>query len=208
MAPVRRRLSRSREPSAASVTVIPADSSDLDTGSHFSGVFSRRTPRRSAQNVFLHDGSLIRRLSDVDSVCSLFVKASSSTRWSSHFMKFTDKNKTKAEIYGITFYLIAAAHHGHVVCVSKKCVITHAKSSYIRQEKLVGGKNVSAKRSAAARAAMCLLWIFTPARFCGQTSPFSPVCPYASEHGGRGEVGAFPCLLASSSYLLLSPIFL
>lgn len=115
-------MSRSREPSAASVTVIPADSSGLDTGSHFSGVFSRRTPRRSVQNVFLHDGSLIRRLSDVYSVCSVFVNSSSSTRWSSQFgltavIKFSDKNKTKAEIYGIKFYLVAAAHHSRVVCV-------------------------------------------------------------------------------------------
>lgn len=94
------------------------------------------------------------------------------------------------------------------VCVSQKCVITHAKSSYIRQERLVGGSSVRAKRAAPARAAMCLLWIFTSATFCGQTSPFSPVCPYASEHGSRGEVGAFPCLLASSSCLLLNPIFL
>lgn len=73
MALVTTDLSHSRELSVVSVTVILADSSDLDIGSHFSSVFSKTTPADPCKMVFLHDSSLIRHLSDVCSIWSMFV---------------------------------------------------------------------------------------------------------------------------------------
>lgn len=72
MAPVMTRLSHSGELSVVSVTVILADNSDLDIGSLLQPVFSNNA-RSTVENVFLHDSSLIRHLSDVYSIWSMLI---------------------------------------------------------------------------------------------------------------------------------------